>query len=139
MTCIETISLFQSCSHCFTSSPGCRKRGPLSPQGVKADQDSAGLSGGTDQDLHHCHRVPLLVQPGGTVRPVGPARCHLLPLSHPTCPDRPPPTQETLSTLEYASRAKHILNKPEVNQKLTKRTLIKVGQQQQQQQIEQMF
>ncbi|XP_075902228.1 kinesin-like protein KIF11 isoform X2 [Nelusetta ayraudi] len=33
--------------------------------------------------------------------------------------------EETLSTLEYASRAKHILNKPEVNQKLTKRTLIK--------------
>lgn len=34
--------------------------------------------------------------------------------------------QETLSTLEYASRAKNIMNKPEVNQKLTKRTLIKV-------------
>ncbi|XP_069565424.1 kinesin-like protein KIF11 isoform X1 [Brachyistius frenatus] len=33
--------------------------------------------------------------------------------------------EETLSTLEYASRAKNILNKPEVNQKLTKRTLIK--------------
>ncbi|XP_055358789.1 kinesin-like protein KIF11 isoform X3 [Betta splendens] len=32
---------------------------------------------------------------------------------------------ETLSTLEYASRAKNIMNKPEVNQKLTKRTLIK--------------
>lgn len=47
----------------------------------------------------------------------------------------PPPTQETLSTLEYASRAKHILNKPEVNQKLTKRTLIKVGQQQLEQMI----
>ncbi|KAJ8406880.1 hypothetical protein AAFF_G00291560 [Aldrovandia affinis] len=30
-----------------------------------------------------------------------------------------------LSTLEYASRAMNILNKPEVNQKLTKRTLIK--------------
>lgn len=35
--------------------------------------------------------------------------------------------QETLSTLEYASRAKNIMNKPEVNQKLSKRTLIKVG------------
>uniref|UniRef100_A0A3Q1FTE9 Kinesin-like protein n=1 Tax=Acanthochromis polyacanthus TaxID=80966 RepID=A0A3Q1FTE9_9TELE len=34
--------------------------------------------------------------------------------------------EETLSTLEYASRAKNIMNKPEVNQKLTKRTLIKV-------------
>ncbi|KAL2083650.1 hypothetical protein ACEWY4_021423 [Coilia grayii] len=33
--------------------------------------------------------------------------------------------EETLSTLEYANRAKSILNKPEVNQKLTKRTLIK--------------
>uniref|UniRef100_A0A8C9TMN5 Kinesin-like protein n=1 Tax=Scleropages formosus TaxID=113540 RepID=A0A8C9TMN5_SCLFO len=33
--------------------------------------------------------------------------------------------EETLSTLEYASRAKNILNKPEVNQKLTKRALIK--------------
>lgn len=34
--------------------------------------------------------------------------------------------QETLSTLEYAHRAKNIMNKPEVNQKLTKRALIKV-------------
>uniref|UniRef100_A0A8P0NWX8 Kinesin-like protein KIF11 n=2 Tax=Canis lupus familiaris TaxID=9615 RepID=A0A8P0NWX8_CANLF len=33
--------------------------------------------------------------------------------------------EETLSTLEYAHRAKNILNKPEVNQKLTKRALIK--------------
>ncbi|MFT7807279.1 kinesin-like protein KIF11 [Arapaima gigas] len=33
--------------------------------------------------------------------------------------------EETLSTLEYANRAKNILNKPEVNQKLTKRALIK--------------
>lgn len=33
-----------------------------------------------------------------------------------------------MSTLEYASRAKNIMNKPEVNQKLTKRTLIKVLQ-----------
>ena len=34
--------------------------------------------------------------------------------------------EETLSTLEYAHRAKNILNKPEVNQKLTKKALIKV-------------
>ncbi|XP_063048333.1 kinesin-like protein KIF11 isoform X2 [Engraulis encrasicolus] len=33
--------------------------------------------------------------------------------------------EETLSTLEYANRAKNIMNKPEVNQKLTKKTLIK--------------
>ncbi|XP_041922135.1 kinesin-like protein KIF11 [Alosa sapidissima] len=33
--------------------------------------------------------------------------------------------EETMSTLDYANRAKSILNKPEVNQKLTKRTLIK--------------
>ncbi|KAM4636768.1 kinesin-like protein KIF11 [Discoglossus pictus] len=33
--------------------------------------------------------------------------------------------EETVSTLEYAHRAKNILNKPEVNQKLTKRALIK--------------
>ncbi|XP_062975545.1 kinesin-like protein KIF11 [Elgaria multicarinata webbii] len=33
--------------------------------------------------------------------------------------------EETLGTLEYAHRAKNILNKPEVNQKLTKRALIK--------------
>lgn len=33
--------------------------------------------------------------------------------------------EETMSTLDYANRAKNILNKPEVNQKLTKRTLIK--------------
>uniref|UniRef100_A0A674EWU3 Kinesin-like protein n=1 Tax=Salmo trutta TaxID=8032 RepID=A0A674EWU3_SALTR len=33
--------------------------------------------------------------------------------------------EETLSTLEYANRAKNIMNKPEVNQKLTKRILIK--------------
>ena len=35
--------------------------------------------------------------------------------------------QETLSTLDYAHRAKNILNRPEVNQKLTKKTLIKVN------------
>lgn len=35
-------------------------------------------------------------------------------------------SQETLSTLEYAHRAKNIMNKPEVNQKLTKKALIKV-------------
>ncbi|CAN9499518.1 unnamed protein product [Ophioblennius macclurei] len=33
--------------------------------------------------------------------------------------------EETLSTLDYASRAKNIINKPEVNQKLTKAALIK--------------
>ena len=33
--------------------------------------------------------------------------------------------EETISTLEYAHRAKSITNKPEVNQKLTKRALIK--------------
>lgn len=33
--------------------------------------------------------------------------------------------EETLSTLEYAKRAKHITNRPEVNQKFTKCTLIK--------------
>lgn len=33
--------------------------------------------------------------------------------------------EETLSTLDYANRAKSIMNKPEVNQKLTKRALIK--------------
>ncbi|XP_051882851.1 kinesin-like protein KIF11 [Pristis pectinata] len=33
--------------------------------------------------------------------------------------------EETMSTLDYAYRAKNILNKPEVNQKLTKRALIK--------------
>ncbi|XP_075697117.1 kinesin-like protein KIF11 [Rhinoderma darwinii] len=33
--------------------------------------------------------------------------------------------EETVSTLEYANRAKSIMNKPEVNQKLTKRALIK--------------
>ena len=33
--------------------------------------------------------------------------------------------EETLSTLEYAHRAKNILNKPDINQKLTKKVLIK--------------
>ena len=33
--------------------------------------------------------------------------------------------EETLSTLDYAHRAKNIRNKPEVNQKMTKRALIK--------------
>jgi kinesin family member 11 len=41
---------------------------------------------------------------------VSPARCNL---------------EETLSTLEYALRAKSIRNKPEVNQRLTKNALIK--------------
>ncbi|KAH9381085.1 hypothetical protein HPB48_010757 [Haemaphysalis longicornis] len=34
---------------------------------------------------------------------------------------------ETLSTLDYAHRAKNITNRPEVNQKMTKRALIKAG------------
>jgi hypothetical protein len=34
--------------------------------------------------------------------------------------------KETLSTLDYAHRAKNILNRPEINQKLTKKALIKV-------------
>lgn len=33
--------------------------------------------------------------------------------------------EETLSTLEYAHRAKNIRNKPEVNQRMTKRALIR--------------
>ena len=33
--------------------------------------------------------------------------------------------KETLSTLDYAHRAKNIQNKPEINQKLTKKNLIK--------------
>lgn len=33
--------------------------------------------------------------------------------------------EETMSTLEYAQRAKHIENKPEINQRLTKKALIK--------------
>ena len=35
--------------------------------------------------------------------------------------------EETLSTLDYAHRAKNITNRPEVNQKLTKKALLKVG------------
>lgn len=34
--------------------------------------------------------------------------------------------EETMSTLDYASRAKSIKNKPEVNQKFTKKALIRV-------------
>ena len=34
--------------------------------------------------------------------------------------------QETLSTLDYAHRAKNITNKPEINQKTTKKALLKV-------------
>ena len=34
--------------------------------------------------------------------------------------------QETLSTLDYAFRAKNIQNKPEINQKLTKKALLRV-------------
>lgn len=33
--------------------------------------------------------------------------------------------EETMSTLEYANRAKNIQNKPEINQKLTKKTVLK--------------
>lgn len=33
--------------------------------------------------------------------------------------------EETLSTLEYAHRAKYIMNKPEINQKLTQKLAIK--------------
>jgi len=39
-----------------------------------------------------------------------------------TCPF----LQETLSTLDYAYRAKNITNRPEINQKLTKKALLKV-------------
>lgn len=35
--------------------------------------------------------------------------------------------EETMSTLDYASRAKSIKNKPEVNQKFTKKALIRVS------------
>lgn len=35
--------------------------------------------------------------------------------------------EETLSTLDYANRAKNIQNRPEVNQKLSKKALMKVG------------
>ena len=38
-----------------------------------------------------------------------------------------PPQEETLSTLDYAHRAKNIKNKPEVNQKISKTTHLKVG------------
>lgn len=34
--------------------------------------------------------------------------------------------EETLSTLDYAHRAKNITNRPEINQRLSKKTLIKV-------------
>lgn len=33
--------------------------------------------------------------------------------------------EETISTLEYANRAKSIKNKPQINQMMTKKTLIK--------------
>ena len=35
--------------------------------------------------------------------------------------------EETLSTLDYAHRAKNIMNRPEVNQKLSKKALIKAS------------
>ena len=47
---------------------------------------------------------------------VGAIRIYFITLSY---------LQETLSTLEYAHRAKNILNKPEINQRATKRTLVK--------------
>jgi kinesin family protein 11 len=34
--------------------------------------------------------------------------------------------EETLSTLDYAHRAKSITNRPEINQRLTKKALLKV-------------
>lgn len=43
---------------------------------------------------------------------ISPAQCNL---------------DETLSTLDYAHRAKNITNRPEVNQKLSKKALIKVN------------
>ena len=43
---------------------------------------------------------------------ISPAQCNL---------------EETLSTLDYAHRAKNITNRPEVNQKLSKKALIKVN------------
>lgn len=42
---------------------------------------------------------------------ISPAQCNL---------------EETLSTLDYAHRAKNITNRPEINQKLSKKALIKV-------------
>ena len=41
------------------------------------------------------------------------------------CVNRRPWLEETMSTLEYAHRAKSIKNKPEINQRLTKTALIK--------------
>lgn len=35
-------------------------------------------------------------------------------------------SEETMSTLDYAHRAKNITNRPEINQKLSKKSLIKV-------------
>ena len=35
-------------------------------------------------------------------------------------------SQETLSTLDYAFRARNITNKPEINQKLSEEALVKV-------------
>lgn len=45
------------------------------------------------------------------VATISPAHCNL---------------EETLSTLDYAHRAKNITNRPEINQRLTKKALIKV-------------
>ena len=40
-------------------------------------------------------------------------------------PCYPPLQEETISTLDYAHRAKNIRNKPELNQKISKVTMIK--------------
>ena len=53
------------------------------------------------------------------------------PSKHTSPPPPPPPTppsppqEETLSTLDYAHRAKNIKNRPEVNQKISKTTHLK--------------
>ena len=73
---------------------------------------------GSHLALHHSEaKLTRLLQDslGGRTKTciiatVSPARCNL---------------EETLSTLEYALRAKSIRNKPEVNQRLTKNALIK--------------
>lgn len=97
-------------------------------QRVQADQNPAGLTGRTDKNVHHRHRVALLLQPGGTLRQRTRALVARTDSGFNLLLMLLPPVQETLSTLEYASRAKNIMNKPEVNQKLTKRTLIKVSE-----------
>ncbi|KAI8822589.1 P-loop containing nucleoside triphosphate hydrolase protein [Fimicolochytrium jonesii] len=73
-----------------------------------------------DRNLHIPYRESKLTRIlqdslGGTTKTciiaaVSPARCNI---------------EETLSTVDYAHRAKNIRNKPEVNQKMTKRALLK--------------